>query len=132
MRLMVSQARARRIGDRIHQELSQLFHREIADPRLSMLTVTAVEVDRELAYATIFVTATGGQERMEEVLQALEGAKGFLRRELAYRVRLRSFPKLRFRWDFSQERGARIDELLDMLNAEQSEGEGETSETRDR
>jgi ribosome-binding factor A len=128
---MVSQARARRVGDRIHQELSHLFHREVADPRLSMLTVTAVEVDRELAYATIFVTATGGEERKKEVLQALEGAKGFLRRELAYRVQLRSFPQLRFRWDFSQERGARIDELLDMLSAERSEGEGDPSEIQD-
>jgi ribosome-binding factor A len=128
---MVSEARARRIGDRIQEELSQLFQREVSDPRLSMLTVTAVDVDRELAYATIYVTATGGEGRMEEVLSALEGARGFLRRELASRVHLRSFPRLRFRWDFSQERGARIDELLDMLSAEESEGEGETSETRD-
>ena len=128
---MVSEARARRIGDRIHQEISELFHREVADPRLSMLTVTAVEVDRELAYATIYVTATGGEERREEVLRVLTGARGFLRRELAFRVRLRSFPQLRFRWDFSQERGARIDELLDMLSTEKSKGEGETSEDRD-
>jgi ribosome-binding factor A len=128
---MVSEARARRIGDRIHQEISELFHREVADPRLSMLTVTAVEVDRELAYATIYVTATGGEERREEVLRVLKGASGFLRRELAFRVQLRSFPQLRFRWDFSQERGARIDKLLDSLSAEKSKGEGEVSETRD-
>lgn len=125
---MVSEARARRIGDRIHEELSVLLQREVSDPRLAMLTVTAVDVDRELAYATIFVTATGGEERMEEVLRALEGARGFLRRQLASRVHLRSFPRLRFRWDFSQERGARIDELLDMLS---SEDEGDTSEIGD-
>lgn len=129
---MVSEARVRRIGDRIHQELSQLFLREVTDPRLALLTVTAVEVDRELAYATIFITATGGEERTEEVLQALDGARGFLRRELASRVRLHSFPRLRFQWDLSQERGARIDELLDMLSAEASEDEGDTSEIRDR
>ncbi|HEY44155.1 MAG TPA: 30S ribosome-binding factor RbfA [Anaerolineae bacterium] len=127
----MSEARARRIGYRIQQEISELFHREVTDPHLSMLTVTAVEVDRELAYATIYVTATGGEERREEVLRALKRAQGFLRRELASRVRLRSFPQLRFRWDFSQERGARIDELLDMLSAEKSNGEGETSETPD-
>jgi ribosome-binding factor A len=128
---MVSEARARRIGDRIQEELSQLFQREVSDPRLVMLTVTAVEIDRELAYATVFITATGGEERMEEVLHALDGARGFIRRELASRVRLRNFPRLRFRWDFSQERGARIDELLDMLNTEDSEGEGDPSEIRD-
>lgn len=125
---MVSEARARRIGDRIQEELSVLFQREVSDPRLVMLTVTDVEVDRELAFATVFVTATGGEERMEEVLHALDGAGGFLRRELASRINLRSFPRLRFRWDFSQERGARIDELLDMLS---SEDEGDTSEIRD-
>ncbi|UCF62190.1 MAG: 30S ribosome-binding factor RbfA [Anaerolineaceae bacterium] len=125
---MVSEARARRIGDRIQEELSVLFQREVSDPRLVMLTVTDVEVDRELAFATVFVTATGGEERMEEVLQALDGAGGFLRHELASRINLRNFPRLRFRWDFSQERGARIDELLDMLS---SEDEGDTSEIRD-
>ncbi|HEY46596.1 MAG TPA: 30S ribosome-binding factor RbfA [Anaerolineae bacterium] len=125
---MVSEARARRIGDRIQEELSQLFQREVSDPRLVLLTVTAVDVDRELAYATVYITATGGEERMDEVLQALDGAQGFLRRELASQIHLRNFPRLRFRWDFSQERGARIDELLDMLS---SEGEGDTGETRD-
>jgi len=125
---MVSEARIRRISDRIQQELSLVLQRGVADPRLAMVTVTEVEVDRELAFATIYVTALGTQDRMNEVLSALEGARGYLRRELAARVRLRSFPQLRFRWDFSHERGARIDELLDMLNSERTGGEGETGE----
>lgn len=118
---MVSQARARRIGDRILEELAVLLHREVADPRLTMVTVTAVDVDRELAFATIYVTATGSEERREEVLQALEGARGFLRKELTARINLRSFPQLRFSWDASQERGARIEELLEMLDKERGE-----------
>ena len=125
---MVNEARVRRIGDRIHQELSVVLQQEVADPRLAMVTVTEVEVDRELAFATIYVTALGTQDRMNEVLSALEGARGFLRRELAARVQLRTFPQLRFHWDFSYERGARIDELLDMLNSERTGGEGDTSE----
>ena len=125
---MVSEARVRRISDRIHQELSLVLQQEVADPRLAMVTVTEVEVDRELAFATIYVTALGTQDRMNEVLSALEGARGYLRRELAARVQLRSFPQLRFQWDFSYERGARIDELLDTLNSERTGGEGETSE----
>ena len=125
---MVSEARVRRIGDRIHQELSLVLQQEVADPRLTMVTVTEVKVDRELAFATIYVTALGTQDRMNEVLSALEGARGYLRRELAARVQLRSFPQLRFQWDFSYERGARIDELLDTLNSERTGGEGETSE----
>jgi ribosome-binding factor A len=125
---MVSEARIRRISDRIHQELSLVLQQEVADPRLTMVTVTEVEVDRELAFATIYVTALGTQDRMNEVLSALEGARGYLRRELAARVQLRSFPQLRFQWDFSYERGARIDELLDKLNSERTGGEGETGE----
>ncbi|TET80447.1 MAG: 30S ribosome-binding factor RbfA [Anaerolineales bacterium] len=125
---MVNEARVRRIGDRIQQELSLVLQRKVADSRLAMVTVTAVDVDRELAYATIYITALGEEDRMNEVLRALEGARGYLRRELAARVRLRSFPQLRFRWDFSQERGARIDELLDMLKSERAGGEGETGE----
>jgi ribosome-binding factor A len=128
---MVSKSRARRIGDRIREELSQVLQREVADPRLSMVTVTAVDVDRELAYATIYVTATGSEDRENEVLEAFEGARGYLRRELAARINLRAFPQLRFRWDTSHVRGARIDELLNMLNSErdESEGKGETSES---
>jgi ribosome-binding factor A len=125
---MVSETRVRRISDRIHQELSLVLQQDVADPRLSMVTVTEVEVDRELAFATIYVTALGTQDRMNEVLSALEGARGFLRRELAGRVQLRSFPQLRFQWDSSYERGARIDELLDMLNSERTGDEGETGE----
>ena len=125
---MVSETRMRRISDRIHQELSLVLQQEVADPRLTMVTVTEVEVDRELAFATIYVTALGTQDRMHEVLSALEGARGYLRRELAARVQLRNFPQLRFQWDSSYERGARIDELLDMLNSERTGGEGDTSE----
>ena len=126
---MVSESRARRIGERIQEDLAQILLREVSDPRLSMVTVTTVDVDRELAFATVYVTATGSEERMDEVLEAFEGAQGFLRRELAARVRLRRFPQLRFRWDASQQRGARIDELLDMVSSEWDEEEGETSET---
>jgi len=125
---MVREARVRRISDRIHQELSLVLQREVADPRLAMVTVTEVEVDRELAFATIYVTALGTQDRMNEVLSALESARGYLRRELAARVRLRHFPQLRFQWDFSYERGTRIDELFDKLNSERTGGEGETGE----
>ena len=74
---MVSQARARRIGDRIREELAVLMQREMSDPRLSMVTVTAADVDRELTYATIYVTAIGSDDRRDEVLHALEGASGF-------------------------------------------------------
>jgi len=124
---MASKARARKVGDRIREELADILMRDVADPRLSMITITEVDVDRELAYAHVYVTASGDDERMDEVLAGLEGAQGFLRSQLAARIQLRSFPQLRFRWDASQERGMRIEELLDKLREERGEQEGDLS-----
>lgn len=112
---MPSETRARRVADRINHELAILLQRKVADPRLANLSVTGVDVDRELAYATIYVTA---QEDEQEVLTALESARGFLRKQLASSISMRSFPQLRFRWDYSPDRGARVDELLDRLQQE--------------
>ncbi len=125
---MPSEARSRRVGERIQEELAILLIRNVADPRLDMVTITEVDVDRELAYATIYVTASGGEEREEEVLEGMESASGYLKSELAARIQLRSFPQLRFRWDVAHERGQRIEELLDSLNTEGGQPEGEASE----
>ena len=118
---MTSKARARRISDRILEELALILQKDANDPRLTMVTVTDVDLDRELAYATIYVSALGDDERRKEVLAALDSARGFLRSELAARIQLRTFPQLRFRWDASYQRGARIEELLDQLKTEQKE-----------
>ena len=120
---MPSETRARRVADRINRELAILLQRKVADPRLAGLTVTGVDVDRELAYATVYVTA---QDDEQQVLSALDRARGFLRKELAGEIPMRSFPQLRFRWDYSPDRGARVDELLDRLQQEREESEAES------
>ena len=119
---MASEARAKRVADRIHEELAEIVLREISDPRLAGITVTSVEVDRELAYATIYVTSFLSGSDQVDVLDGLESAKGFLRRLLARRIQVRSFPHLRFRWDDSQIQAERIDELLNQIHKEQDEG----------
>jgi len=124
---MATKARARKVAERIQEELADILMRNVADPRLAMVTITAVDVDRELAYAQIYVVASGDDERMDEVLAGLEGAQGYLRSQLATRIQLRSFPQLRFRWDASHERGARIAELLDSLQEERGEKAGDVS-----
>jgi ribosome-binding factor A len=110
------------VGDRIQEELADILFKEVADPRLQTITVTEVDVDRELAYATIYVTSSDPETDPEEVIAGLEGASGFLRSSLATRIQLRSFPRLRFRWDASHERGMRIEELLDQINKEELNG----------
>jgi ribosome-binding factor A len=109
---MPTAARARRLADRIREELAEILRREAADPRLSLVTVTDVEVDREFRHATIFLSTAEPERPAQEILEAFERANGFLSRELAGRIPLRSFPRLRFRWDPSPDRGARIEELL--------------------
>lgn len=109
---MPSGIRLQRIADRIRQEFSEILIREISDPRLQQIYVTDVKVDRELAYADIFVSAIEGIERSSDVLAGLESASGFLRRTLAARVDLRAFPRLRFHWDVTPENADRIERIL--------------------
>jgi ribosome-binding factor A len=118
---MPSQLRLKRISDRIRQELSELLIQQVSDPRLAGVSITDVKVDRELAYADIFVSAVEGQGRSDEVLQGLHSASGFLRRILADRVELRTFPRLRFHWDPTPERADHIERLLASLKDNENE-----------
>ena len=115
---MVSKMRAQRIADRIREELSEILLQEIADPRLVGISITDVTVDRELAFADIYVSALEGTARSQEILEGLAHAKGFLRRELVQRISLRVFPRLRFHWDPTFERAERIEQLFASLHAE--------------
>jgi ribosome-binding factor A len=109
---MPSGTRLQRIADRIRQELSEMLIREISDPRLKQIYVTDVKVDKELAYADIFVSAVEGVSRSADVLAGLESASGFIRKNLAARVELRTFPRLRFHWDMTPENADHIEKVL--------------------
>lgn len=119
---MVSKLRAQRIADRIREELSEMLLQEISDPRLVGVSITDVTVDRELAFANIYVSAVEGSERSQEILEGLEHAQGFIRRELSHRIELRTFPKLRFHWDPTFERADHIERLLASLQKESNRG----------
>jgi ribosome-binding factor A len=111
-----SPARALRLGERIRAELADIILRESSDPRLQGITVTEVRVDREFSVANIFVSAVDcDEERRGEILQGLEGARGFLRSALASRIPLRTFPSLRFHWDVIPDRAEHIERLIDTL-----------------
>lgn len=118
---MPSGVRLQRIADRIRQELSEMIIREISDPRLDLIYVTDVKVDRELAFADVFVSAVEGHERSKEILAGLESASGFIRHALAGRVDLRVFPRLRFHWDPTPENADHIEKVLADLR-EKSKG----------
>lgn len=122
---MPSKIRLKRISDRIRDELAEMLVKEVQDPRLSGISVTDVSVDRELAYADIYVSAVEGHERTREVLEGLHSASGFLRRELSVRVDLRVFPRLRFHWDVTPERADHIERVLASLRSEDQAAAGD-------
>lgn len=124
---MVSKMRLQRISERILEELSEMLILEVKDPRLSGIFVTDVEVDKELAYADIYVSAVEGSERAAGILASFEHASGYFRSELAGRVALRNFPRLRFHWDPTPERAAQIEKLIEELHQESSRGAKEES-----
>ncbi|NLG71091.1 MAG: 30S ribosome-binding factor RbfA [Chloroflexi bacterium] len=115
---MVSKTRMQRVAERIREELSEMLVQEIADPRLAGISVTDVTVDRELAYAKIYISAIEGYERWKEIQEGLKSAQGFIRRELAQRIELRTFPQLRFIWDPTFERAEKVERLFAQLEAE--------------
>jgi ribosome-binding factor A len=84
-------------------------------------------VDRELSYATIYVSSMDPEQPRPAILDALEGAQGFLRSRLAQIIQLRTFPRLRFRWDTSLDQGSRVDELLSRLRPNRGEDKPDES-----
>jgi ribosome-binding factor A len=114
---MPTPLRQKRVADRLQREISQLIQQEMNDPRLTLVTVTVVNIDRELEYANVFVSTVGDAARRKEVMQVLNNAKGFIRREIARRVQLRRAPELIFHWDPSPEKAEEISQLLDELKS---------------
>jgi ribosome-binding factor A len=114
---MASPLRQKRVAERLQAEISALIQQEMNDPRLALVTVTVVHVDRELEHANVFVSTVGDEARKKEVLQVLDGAKGFIRREIGRRVQLRHTPQLVFHWDPSLEKAEHVSALLDQLKA---------------
>ena len=114
--------RIERINSLIRQEISELIQHQAKDPRLgAFLSVTEVATSQDLKYAKIFVSCFDGKEVEQKALQALNAASGFLRTELAKKIRMRRVPELSFHWDDSIERGDRILRLLDQVSSEQED-----------
>lgn len=105
--------RSRRIAEQIRRELSEIVRLELKDPRVGMITLTDVEVTSDGEHAKVFFTRLGDSADNVAVTRALQHAAGFLRSELAHRMRLRIVPDLKFEYDESVERGVRLSNLID-------------------
>jgi ribosome-binding factor A len=107
--------RPERVAERIQREVTDILWNRLRDPRITGVTVTDVEVSPDLKHATIFVSTLEGGVVRERALTALAHAAPVVRRELAPRLALREVPEVRFRFDESIERGARVEDLLRRL-----------------
>ncbi len=106
-------SRTRRVGEQIQRELAVLIQQEIKDPRLGMVTVSAVDVSRDLSVAKVFVTILDEEHDMALTLDVLGRAAGFLRHCLGKSMSLRSVPTLKFIYDASVSNGNRLSGLID-------------------
>ncbi len=111
--MMKPSSRTRRVGEQIRRELADLIRAELRDPRLTLVSMTSVEVSRDLAYARIYVTLMGEPAERTERVAELNRAAPLLRRELGRRMHIRTVPKLEFRYDEVVERAARLSALID-------------------
>ncbi len=106
-------SRARRVGEQIQRELALLLQREVRDPRLSQVTISAVKVTRDMSQAKVYFTMLGDNADIPAIQQALEKASGFLRHALGEQLVMRSLPHLKFVYDDSISRGADLSNLID-------------------
>ena len=110
--------RTRRVAELIRRELAVLIPRELDDPHAHQITLTGAEVSRDLSSARIYFSLLSGASEAKHVVKSLNRAAGFLRHALMGRVTLRTVPALRFYFDESIERGAKIDALIEMAISE--------------
>lgn len=109
----MSTQRLGRIAEQIQRELAELIRLEVRDPRVSLVTLTGVELSRDQSHAKVFFTVMGSPEDIAACLEGLQRAAGFLRSTLSHRLTTRTVPALTFAYDASIERGARLSRLID-------------------
>ena len=110
--------RTRRIAEQIQRELADLIRLELKDPRVpQLLTVTDVEVSADQSHAKVFFTLLGDERQIADTTEGLARAAGFLRTQLAQRMKLRTIPQLEFKYDASVERGMKLSRLIDQAVA---------------
>jgi len=108
-----SYSRASRVAEQIRRELAELIQLELKDPRVSLVTLTDVEITADYTHAKVFYTSLAGAEHLPEIEKGLMRASSFLRRELGKRISIHHLPELHFVYDSSVERGTYLSHLID-------------------
>ncbi len=113
--------RTLRVSELIKREIADILCREIEDPKVGFVTVSSVDVTRDLRVAFVRVSVMGDDERRQEAVRSLNSAAGFIQKELSSRIRLRYMPKLQFRLDTSIDRFMHIAEILSEIEKSEAE-----------
>ena len=121
-------SRSDRVSGELVKELSQIIQQEMKDPRLGFVSVTRVEVAKDLRHANAFVSVMGTDLEKESTLKALSSGAGFIRTLISKRMKMRVIPDFTFKLDDSIEYGARIQELLRKALPHGSVGEDQPDE----
>ena len=111
-----SYKRSDRVSDLLKEEISQLLLREVKDPHIGFITITDVEVSKDLQIAKVYYTILGDERQLRKSAQALNRVSRFIKRQLGKRLRMRYIPDIIFRYDHSLEYGDRIDHILSHLD----------------
>jgi ribosome-binding factor A len=113
--------RSDRIADQLHREIAELVFRRVKDPRVQMVTITGVEVSKDLQHASVFYCVTGkpGENEKKAVAEGLSKATGFIRQELGKRLHMKYLPQLAFRYDQSFDYGEKIERLLKEIHKDE-------------
>ncbi len=117
---MANPHRQEKLGELMTAELSDLIRTRLKDPRIGFTSITRVEVSADLRHAKVFVSVMGSPQEQAESIKGLKHAAGFLRHEMAGRMTIRYMPELVFKLDTSIKEGARILELIQQVEREES------------
>jgi ribosome-binding factor A len=118
--------RSEKVADLIQKEISQMLVRSIKDPRIGFVTITRVTVSEDCRFAKIYFSVAGTVEEREKSRMGLDSAKGYVRKELGRRIRLRYTPEIMFQFDPSIEYAIHMEELIQSLHqGKEPNGDGE-------
>jgi ribosome-binding factor A len=117
--------RPRRVAELIQTEIAELLLRHLKDPRLTMATISRVEVSPDLRHARVYVSRVGSAAEQQAAMAGFQHATGFIRGQLGKRLQLRYVPELDFQLDRAIAHGVRVSSLLQALRPRETHDEGE-------
>lgn len=123
--------RSERVGEALRQEISRIVQNELKDPRLGFLTITRVELTKDLRYARVYFSVLGEGKDKRLALKGLNSAKGYIKNLISDRIKLRLMPEIEFKIDESLEHTKNIYDILDKLKKESKNDDGSNRDDKE-